>query len=149
MGGGAGRRGGRRTWVAAAAVVAVAVLGCKGQAPPPADREGDQERLNLLSNPALYLDTGEYQFDDDAADYEQLLALTVTNKSRFVVHGLEGDVTWLDEDGRPIGTSHITASGTIPAYDRRTFSTSDGTLTSGQLRGGALRVAVAFTKVSL
>jgi hypothetical protein len=143
MGGGAGRRA---KWIAAAAM---AVLGCKGQAHPPADREGAQERLNLISNPALYLDTGEYQFDDEASDYEQLLSLTVTNKSRFAVHGLEGDVTWLDDDGQPIGTSHITAAGTVPAYDRKTFSTSDGSLTSGKLRGGALRVGVAFTKVSL
>ena len=103
----------------------------------------------MLTNPSLYLDTSGFAFDEEASDYEQLLGMTVWNKSRFSVHGLEGDVVWLDDDGKRIGTSRFALNGTVPARGSRTFSLADGSMTSGTLNGGALRVSISFTRVNV
>lgn len=158
MGTGAGRAGGK--WhavstvaarvvvpVASALVVAGAAAGCKTQ--PAVDPEEAQERLNVITNPSMYLDTSDLDFDNDATDYEQLLAMTVLNKSRFAVHGLEGDVGWFDDEGHRLGSSPFTLAGSIPAHGSVAFSTSDGSMTTGTLRGGALRVAITFTHVKV
>lgn len=133
-------------WIAAVLTVA---SGCRSQAQPAPGEAESQERLNLVSNPSMYLDTSEPTFDDDASAYEQLLGVTVLNKSRFPVRGLEGDVRWLDDTGQPIGTSRFSLSGSIPAHASKRFSLSDGTMTSTTLRGGALRVAITFTRVNI
>jgi hypothetical protein len=140
------RGGEQRVWVVALALAASA---CRGQAQPTLDPAESQERLNVVSNPSIYLDTSEPIFDDEASDYEQLLGVTVLNKSGFPVHGLEGDIHWLDDDGQPIGSSRFSLAGSVPAHASSRFSVSDGTLTSGTLRGGALRVAITFTHVTV
>jgi hypothetical protein len=65
------------------------------------------------------------------------------------VRGLEGDVLWLDNDGQRIGSSRFTLDGAVPAHGSATFSISEGTMTSGTLRGGALRVSIVFTRVNV
>jgi hypothetical protein len=130
-------------WLGAAALAA---LGCRGRAQPAVD---SQERLNLISNPSLYLDTDGFAFDNEASDYEQLMAMTVWNKSRLAVHGLEGDVIWLDDEGHRLGSSRFTLTGDVPALGSKSFSMADGTMSSGTLRGGALRVTIAFTHVDV
>ncbi len=97
----------------------------------------------------MYLDTGGYTFDDEASDHEQLLGMTVWNKSRLAVQGLEGDVFWLDDEGHRIGSSRFSLEGSVPAHGSQRFSIPEGTMTSGPLRGGALRVAIAFTHVNV
>jgi hypothetical protein len=139
------RSGGYLVAIAAAALLAA---GCRGQAQR-ADPSGSQERLNVISNPSMYLDTGGFAFDDEASDHEQLLGMTVWNKSGLTVRGLEGDVFWLDDDGRRIGSSHFALTGSVPAHGSQRFSIPEGTMTSGSLRGGALRVAIAFTHVNV
>jgi hypothetical protein len=133
--------------VATALVATAFAVGCKTQ--PAADPEESQERLNVITNPSMYLDTSELDFDNDATDYEQLLAMTVLNKSRFAVHGLEGDVGWFDDEGHRLGSSPFTLAGSIPPHGSVAFSTSDGSMTTGTLRGGALRVAITFTRVKV
>lgn len=134
----------------AALPIAALLLGtlnaCKGHAPPAADA---QERLNLISNPSLYLDADQFMFDNEASDYEQLLAMTVWNKSRLPVHGLEGDVFWLDDEGHRLGSSRFALTGSVPPLGSRNFALADGSMTSGTLRGGALRVTIAFTHVDV
>jgi hypothetical protein len=131
------------------AVAALVAPACRGRAQPAMDQEESQERLNVISNPSMYLDTGGFSFDDEASDYEQLLAMTVWNKSRFPVHGLEGDVLWLDDDGQRIGSSRFVLDGAVPAHASKTFSISEATMTSGSLRGGAMRVSIVFTRVNV
>jgi hypothetical protein len=152
---GMGRRArGHAVW-AAAAIIAVPIAsapiaaGCKARAEPTIDPEESQERLNVISNPSMYLDTSGLDFDNDASDYEQLLAMTVWNKSRFAVHGLEGDVGWFDDEGHRLGSSPFTLTGPVAAHSSAAFSISDGSMTSGTLRGGALRVAITFTHVKV
>jgi hypothetical protein len=132
----------------AIAVVAVIAAGCRGQSQPE-DPAESQERLNVISNPSMYLDTAGLTFDNDASDHEQLLGMTVWNKSRLTVRGLEGDVFWLDDDGRRIGSTRFTLTGSVPGHGSQAFSISAGTMTSGPLPGGALRVAIAFTHVNV
>jgi len=141
----AGGHGRHAVLIAVAAMVAPA---CRGRGPA-VDQEESQERLNVISNPSAYLDTGGFAFDDEATDHEQLLTMTVWNKSRFPVHGLEGDVIWLDDDGKRIGSTRIGLEGSVPAHGSTTFSVSEGTMTSGSLRGGAMRVSIAFTRVKV
>lgn len=130
-------------WLVAALLAA---QGCRGRAQPGAD---SQERLNLITNPSMYLDTDGFGFDDEASDYEQLMAMTVWNKSRLAVQGLEGDVIWLDDEGHRLGSSRFALAGSVPALGSRSFSIADGTMTSGTLRGGALRVTITFTHVDV
>jgi hypothetical protein len=137
-------RGGRH--IVAIAATALVAAGCRGQTQPTGE---SQERLNVLSNPSMYLDTGGYTFDDEASDHEELLGMTVWNKSGFTVRALEGDVFWLDEGGQRIGSTHFALTGSVPAHGSQTFSIPEGTMTSGPLRGGALRVAIAFTHVNV
>jgi hypothetical protein len=132
----------------AMAAAALMAAGCKGHGHG-TDPSEAQERLNLLSNPSIYLDTGGYTFDEEASDHEQLLGMTVWNKSRFAVRGLEGDVYWLDDNGQRIGASHFTLAGSVAAHGSQVFSIPEGTMTSGHLRGGAIRVVVAFTRVNV
>ncbi|HEY2514042.1 MAG TPA: hypothetical protein VGI39_24415 [Polyangiaceae bacterium] len=133
----------------AGALLLASAPGCKAPPQSSADPADSQERLNVLTNPSLYLDTSGFAFDDDASDYEQLRAMTVWNKSQFAVRGLEGDVIWLDDEGHRIGTSRFALTGTVPARGSRTFSLADGSMTSGTLSGGALRGAVSFTRVNV
>src|SRR5271155_4230527 len=103
-------------WLAPAVLV---TQGCRGGGQPAAD---SQERLNLISNPSMYLETDGFAFDDEASDYEQLMAMTVWNKSRLAVQGLEGDVIWLDDEGHRLGSSRFALSGPVPALGSRSFS---------------------------
>jgi hypothetical protein len=135
------RRGGYLFGIAAAALVAG---GCRAK-----ETAASQERLNVLSNPSMYLDTSGLTFDDDASYHEQLLEMTVFNKSGVTVSGLEGDVVWLDDNGQRIGSSHFALKGTVPAHGSQRFSIAEGTMTSGPLRGGALRVVIAFSHVNV
>jgi hypothetical protein len=145
-----GKASGRAGWIVMTFVASVlSTAGCKGQSQPALDPEEAQERLNVISNPSMYLDTSGLEFDDDAIDYEQLLAMTVLNKSRFVVNALEGDIGWFDDEGHRLGSSRFTLSGPVAAHGSQTFSTSDGSLTSGKLNGGALSVAITFTHVKV
>jgi hypothetical protein len=131
------------------AVAAIVAPACRSRAQPAMDQEESQERLNVISNPSMYLDTGGFIFENEVSDYEQLLAMTVWNKSRFNVHGLEGDVHWLDDDGQRIGSSRFALDGAVPAHGSKAFSISDGTMTSATLRGGAMRVSIVFTRVNV
>jgi hypothetical protein len=135
----------------ASLLLAVALAGgaCRSQPQPSADPAESQERLNVITNPSMYLDTSGFVFDEEASDHEQLLAMTVLNKSAFPVRGLEGDVIWLDDDGHPIGKSRFMLSGSVPPHGNKAFSIADGTMTSGTLTGGALRVGITFTRVNL
>jgi hypothetical protein len=145
-----GIRGAAHAGLLVALVVAVPLLGvvnaCKGHAPPAVDA---QERLNLISNPSLYLDADQFTFDNEASDYEQLLAMTVWNKSSLPVHGLEGDVFWLDDEGHRLGSSRFALTGSVPPLGSRNCAIADGSMTSGTLRGGALQVTIAFTHVDV
>lgn len=134
---------------AIAGVFLSASPGCKGQEPPTTDQAEAQERLNVISNPSMYLEASNFAFDDEASDYEQLRAMTVSNTSGYALHGLAGDVIWLDDDGQRLGSSPFTLNGALRAHGSRTFSAAEGTMTSGTLRGGALRVTITFTHVAV
>jgi hypothetical protein len=132
----------------AMAAAALMAAGCRGHGQG-TDAAEAQERLNLLSNPSIYLDTGGYAFDEEASDHEQLLGMTVWNKSRFGVRALEGDIHWLDDEGQRIGASHFALTGSVAAHGSQVFSIPEGMMTSRPLRGGALRVVVVFTHVNV
>jgi hypothetical protein len=109
-----------------------------------------EERLNLITNPSIYLDTSELKYlETGGEDAWQLVAVTVTNRSHFHVRDLEGDVTWIDEQGRRFAKTPFTMKGMVAAGNDNTFSLEAGTLTSGTQKGAVVSAAVAFTKVSL
>jgi hypothetical protein len=143
------RAGGHAGHAVLFASALVATSACRDRAQATAQPEDAQERLNVISNPSMYLDTGGFRFDDEASDHEQLLAMTVWNKSRFAVRGLEGDVFWLDDDGKRLGSSRFGLDGAVPAYGSRSFSVSEGTMTTRPLPGGAMRVSIVFTRVNV
>ena len=115
-----------------------------------------EERMNLLSNPSLYLSTSgrEYDEKDAAAAAEgetpalhQLTSMAVYNSSRFAVRDLGGDVVWLDEHDRRLGSTAFRLSGTIGPGQAKRFATNDGTMESGKLNPSAAAAQVVFTHV--
>src|SRR4051812_12701530 len=120
--------------IAALALLA-ALSACKGTQ----DKEAaakiqlGEERLNVLSNPSVFLDASDLVYDEDASAHDtwQLVAVTVYNKSHFTMRDLRGDITWLDDQGHHIGKSPIALNGFIPAESANSFSIQAGTLTSG------------------
>ena len=110
-----------------------------------------EERLNVLSNPSVFLDASDLVYDDDASAHDtwQLVAVTVYNRSHFTVRDLRGDITWLDEEGHHIGKSPIALNGFIPAESSNTFSIQASTLTSVAQSGAVVSASISFHRVTL
>src|SRR5207245_79589 len=108
--GGAMKRTARWAALAIALTLLATASGCKSEAEKQKDAERAallEERLNVLTNPSLFLDASELKYDeaDAANDTWQLVRIVVQNRSRFAVRDLEGDVVWLDALSRRIGSS--------------------------------------------
>src|SRR5579859_4170024 len=92
------------------AVAGFAILAQAGGKSSPEDetRAAHAEaRLNLVSNPSLYLHATDHQFpaDEGGTGEAQLTALMVSISSHFTGSDLEGDVIWLDGQDRRLGST--------------------------------------------
>jgi hypothetical protein len=97
-------------WVAMTAFLALAAAGCKGEPQGAADLARAEERLNLVSNPTLYLqarvrDNRGTPPDDDGAPEERSVSVSVRNTSHFSVGDIDGEVVWLDESEHRLGAT--------------------------------------------
>lgn len=110
-----------------------------------------EERLNLLSNPANYLEASDLQYNDDAdeTDNWQLIAITVMNKSHFSVKDIQGEVTWLDDQGNKLGRTPITIKGSVFAGNANSFSLEADTLATPPQKGAVASASVSFTKAMI
>jgi hypothetical protein len=110
-----------------------------------------EERMNLLTNPSLYLSASERETTMDeegaAASEAQLLSIAVYNSSHFTVDDLAGDVVWLDVQQRRAGSTPFSFRGSIAPNGAKRFSTSDGSMTSGKLKTPAAAAQLVFTHV--
>lgn len=98
------------------------------------------------------LETSGLQYYDKGIinDYRQLTGITVLNKARYcAVRSAEGDVTWLDDQGRRYGSTPFTLRRSIPAGGTQRFSTADQTMTSGTLECSGRRAQISFTRVDV
>jgi hypothetical protein len=133
--------------VALAAIAAVAA--CKGGDERESARA--EERMNLLTNPSLYLSTSERETtvddEDVAAGEAQLLSIAVYNSSHFTVTDLGGDVLWVDEQERRVGSTPFSFRGSIAPNGAKRFSTGDGSMSSGKLKKAAAAAQLVFTHV--
>jgi hypothetical protein len=139
-----------RSWWAVA-VALVATPGCKGA---PDGQQGQEaaraeEKMNLLTNPGLYLATGDREYvGEDASDTDhQLTSMAVQNTSHFPVDDLTGEVVWFDDQDRRLGVTSFTLRGSLEPGQTRRFSTSDGSMQSGKLQGLSGAVQVVFKHV--
>jgi hypothetical protein len=135
-----------RGWCALALVAAG--VSCKG-APDPQEAARAVEKMNLLTNPGLYLPTGDREYvGEDAGDTEhRLTAMVVQNTSHFPVRDLNGEVVWFDDHDQRLGATPFTLRGSIEPGQSQRFSASDGTMQSGKLQGLVGTVQVVFTHV--
>jgi hypothetical protein len=135
-----------RSWAVALALAACA--GCKGT-PDPQEAARSEEKMNLLTNPGLYLPTGDREYiGEDAGDTDhQLTSMVVQNTSHFPVRELTGEVVWFDDQDKRLGTTPFTLRGSIEPGQSQRFATSDGTMQSGKLHGLVGAVQVVFTHV--
>lgn len=111
-----------------------------------------EECARMQTNPSALLETSEMQFYDKGIinDYRQLTAVTVLNRSRYcAMRSARGDVIWYDALGNKLGSSPITLSRSIPAGGTGTFSTADGTLTSGTIQGAGAKAQILLTQVDV
>lgn len=118
----------------------------------PRQRTLIDERLGLAAMPENYLKTSDVKSDDRAVPGHmlQLVSLTVTNASHFLVGDLRGEVTWVDAKGAILGSSPLALAGSISPGETKTFSIAAGSLVSpGKLVGVATPSSVSFTHVKL
>jgi hypothetical protein len=133
-------------------VALAAACACKGS-PDAQESARADEKMNLLSNPSLFLHTGDREYEgegEDAGDVDhQLTAMVVSNSSRFAVGELTGEVVWFDDQDRRLGATPFSLKGSVEAGQAKRFSTGDGSMESGKLHGIAGAVQVIFTHVKV
>ena len=108
-------------------------------------------RADVQQHPDKYLTvSNEQPFDKGIINsYRQLATMTVLNRSQFALANLSGSVNWLDATGSSAGTTPFSLSGSIPAGATVTFSTGDGTMTSGTLQAKANGVRITFAPATI
>jgi hypothetical protein len=134
-------------------LVALALAACKSSSQSAGSAEQAEERMNLLTNPAVYVSAIDAQYEegdeDAAAALRHLKYVAVFNNSRFTVRDLGGDVVWLDEQGKRLGSAPFSLTGAIEPGNWQGFSTDEGTLKiAGKQSPGAV-VHLVFTKVKV
>jgi hypothetical protein len=139
-----------------AIVALLLVLASCKDAPPERSAANGEERLNLLTNPNLYLHTSEKETAADAEDASDLQALpaelrsvVVYNSSHFTVGDLSGDLVWLDEQEQRVGSVPFSLRGSVAPGAAKRFATGDGTMTNGKLKSPAAGAQVVFTHVKV
>jgi hypothetical protein len=148
------KRGTRTRWPAlvaiATAAAAAGAAGCKSSSDAQESARAE-EKMNLLTNPSLFLLTGDREYEgEDAGDADhQLTSMLVSNTSHFAVGELTGEVVWFDEQDRRIGATPFSLSGSIAPSQSKRFATGDGSMQSGKLHGVAGAVQVVFTHVKV
>jgi hypothetical protein len=125
---------------------------CK-ESPPEKASANSEERMNLLTNPNLYLHTNEKETAADAEDASdvpaELRSVVVYNSSHFTVGDLSGDLVWLDEQEQRVGSVPFSLRGSVPPGGAKRFATGDGSMTSGKLKIPAVAAQVVFTHVKV
>ncbi len=115
-------------------------------------RSQQEECKKLAATPDALLETSGLQYHDKGIinDYRQLTGLTVLNKARYcAVRSAEGDVTWLDAQGRRFGSTPFTLRKSIPAGATERFSVDEKTMTCGTLEGAGVTATIKFTRVDV
>jgi hypothetical protein len=124
---------------------------CKDGPPEKAVPAFAEERMNLLTNPSLYLHTSGKETaaeEDDASDLPaELRSVVVYNSSHFTVGDLAGDLVWLDDQEQRVGSAPFSLLGSLPPGAAKRFATRDGTMTNGKLKSPASAAQVVFTHV--
>ena len=104
----------RQALALAIAVPLLTVAGarCKGEPQRAAELARAEERLNLVSNPTLYLQAFAQERRDDAdvagdvtISEKRIVSITVRNTSHFAVEDIDGAILWLDESEHRIGAT--------------------------------------------
>jgi hypothetical protein len=108
-------------------------------------------RSDVQANPGKYLQVTNSQAYDKGLinSYRQLTSLTLLNKSSFALTDLKGSVDWEDASGASTGTTPFTLVGSIPAGATLTFSTANGTMTSGTLQTKTNKTQIKFTHATI
>jgi hypothetical protein len=125
----------RKALALAATVPLLIVAGarCKSERQRPAELARAEERLNLVSNPTLYLQTNVQEGRDDSdvpADgtigEKRIVSVTVRNTSHFAVTDIDGEIIWLDESEHRLGATPFVLHDPLASDQVRRFLV-DGT----------------------
>jgi hypothetical protein len=104
-------------------------------------------RRQIVEHPNLFLQTSDYKaFDKGILDsLRQLTQMSVTNRSKYALHDLAGEVQWISDAGELREKTLFRLRGSIAAGDIKVFRTGDGSLDSGTVESHAHKFRVAFT----
>jgi hypothetical protein len=95
--------------VAMTAFLGLAGASCNGEARRQADLARAEERLNLVSNPTLYLEASirdnRTPAANDSAPEERNISISIRNTSHFSVNDIGGEILWLDESEHRLGAT--------------------------------------------
>jgi len=98
-----------------------------------AEQKQEREQDALRGSPNSFIHVNSFQEADSGFinHYRQLASVTILNGSHFPVQGLQGTVTWKDDQGNAsCGSGTFSLVGSIVAGDTKTFSVGNGTMTS-------------------
>jgi hypothetical protein len=106
----------------------------------------EAERRSIAASPGSVLEALKYNTYDEGItnDYTQLSAITILNRSKYGLRKISGMAEWLDDSGNLVGATPFEVGGSIPAGDTKTFSTQNGTLTSGTIKGEGKKLRLKY-----
>ena len=140
--------------VAMTRFLALSGAGCKGEPQRQADLARAEERLNLVSNPTLYLEASVRQnrtpAANDSAPEERSISVSVRNTSHFSVDDIGGEILWLDESEHRLGATPFVLHDALAPDHVSQFSVDDAADASDSGRSFRARAAtlqVVFNRV--
>lgn len=105
----------------------------------------------MAREPSVFLDWSDASYFDKGIinDYRELTELRVTNKAKWAIGNITGEVDWLHSNGGKFASVPFTLKGTVPSGATQKFTEANGTLSSRTIEGAASKVVVRFTGASV
>ena len=106
----------------------------------------EAERSSIAANPGSVLEALKHGTYDEGVfnDYTQLSTITILNRSKYGLRKISGTAEWFDDSGNLVGSTPFEVGGSIPAGDTKVFSTQNGTLTSGTIKGEGKKLRLKY-----
>ncbi len=89
-------------------------------------------KARILASPGEFLKIGDTEMFNKGIlnSYRQLVRMSVTNKSKYPLEGIAGQVEWLDDGGQMREVTTFRLKGSLTGGDTKVYRVSEGTLES-------------------
>jgi hypothetical protein len=113
-------------------------------------REAKLKR-EITNNPGAFLEAAQFETFNKGilSSYRQLTKMTVTNKTKYPLTSLSGEVHWYSDAGDVREKTMFRVKGSLAGGDSKVFSTGDGSLESGTTESHAKKLRVVFDSAKI